>query len=101
MQNTQLGVGFSTTRAGWPFFIMKIKILFFSLLRDLTGTDCLETSFDGNTVADLLKKLYQDIPKLSEWDANLLIAVNSEYATRETAIKEGDEIAIMPPVQGG
>ncbi len=80
---------------------MKIKILFFSLLRDLAETDCLDYSFEGETVADLLKNLYHEIPALSDWDANLLIAVNSEYARREDPINEGDEVALMPPVQGG
>ncbi len=80
---------------------MKIRVLFFSLLRDLAGTDALDYSFEGKTVADLLEKMYLDIPALSEWDANLLIAVNSEYATREDPVNEGDEVALMPPVQGG
>lgn len=80
---------------------MKIRVLFFSLLRDLAGTDSLDYSFEGKTVADLLRKLYCDIPALSEWDTSLLIAVNSEYANREDAVNEGDEVALMPPVQGG
>ena len=80
---------------------MKINVLFFSLLRDIAGTDCLETSFDGKTVNDLLGSLYQQFPALSEWDKNLLIAVNTEYAGRDDRISEGDEIALMPPVQGG
>ena len=80
---------------------MKIKVLFFSLLRDLAGTDCLEYTFDGKTVADLLEKLYQEIPALTDWDTNLLIAINTEYAKREDPVSEGDEIALMPPVQGG
>lgn len=80
---------------------MKIKILFFSLLRDLAGTDSLDYSFEGETVADLLKNLYEEFSELSEWDSNLLIAVNSEYAKRKDPINEGDEVALMPPVQGG
>lgn len=80
---------------------MKIRVLFFSLLRDLAGTDALDHSFEGGTVDDLLKNLYEKIPALSEWDANLLVAVNSEYAKRETPVKDGDEVALMPPVQGG
>jgi len=87
---------------GWTAsFIMKIRILFFSLLRDLAGTDCLDYSFEGETVADLLKNLYEEFSELSDWDASLLIAVNSEYAKRKDPISEGDEVALMPPVQGG
>ena len=40
-------------------------------------------------------------PKLREWDASLLVAVDQDYAKRGTALHEGAEVAIMPPVQGG
>ncbi len=33
--------------------------------------------------------------------AGLAVAVNREYAGRETALTEGDEVALLPPVSGG
>jgi molybdopterin converting factor small subunit len=31
----------------------------------------------------------------------MLIAVNCEYADGTTVLQDGDELALMPPVQGG
>ena len=82
---------------------MTIKLLFFSLLRDLTGIE--EVDFplpaESLSVYDLLELLFASYPKLKDWDENLLIAVNCEYANREDLVKAGDEVAVMPPVQGG
>jgi len=80
---------------------MKIHVLFFSLLRDISGTERLELAFEGATVADLLKKLYGEFPDLSKWDSSLLLAVNCEYARRDQSLQDNDEVALMPPVQGG
>jgi molybdopterin converting factor small subunit len=40
-------------------------------------------------------------PGLEGWKGSLLLAVNGEYADRATRIAAGDEVALMPPVQGG
>lgn len=82
---------------------MKVRVLFFSQLRDLCGVDELECQLEVRAalVADLLAKLYADFSGLREWDGRLLVAVNQEYADRAAALSEGDEVAIMPPVQGG
>ncbi len=81
---------------------MKLRLLFFSVLRDLTGTAEMEFACrDGATVKELLGLLYQRWPDLAKWDASLLIAVDQAYAKRDEVLPEGAEVAIMPPVQGG
>ena len=82
---------------------MKVRVLFFSQLRDLCGVDELACGLDadGASVGALLEKLYADHDGLREWDGRLLVAVNHEYADRDTGLGEGDEVAVMPPVQGG
>lgn len=82
---------------------MNVRVLFFSQLRDLCGVDELACALDSGdaVVGDLLEKLYTDHDGLREWDGRLLVAVNQEYADRATTLGEGDEIAVMPPVQGG
>ncbi|HFC54470.1 MAG TPA: molybdopterin synthase sulfur carrier subunit, partial [Gammaproteobacteria bacterium] len=32
---------------------------------------------------------------------NLLVAINMEYATMQSPVKDGDEVAFFPPVTGG
>lgn len=84
---------------------VRITVLFFSVLRDLTGSDrvVLElTAGDGLlSLSDLLSTLYTSYPGLESWDNRLLLAVNAEFATRAMSIQNGDEVALMPPVQGG
>ena len=82
---------------------MTVRVLLFSQLRDLCGVDELACALDSTetVVGDLLKRLYDDYEGLREWDGRLLLAVNQEYADRDKALSEGDEVAIMPPVQGG
>jgi molybdopterin converting factor subunit 1 len=83
---------------------MKVTVLFFSVLREIAGTDRLEWPLDGAglaTVGELVAALEARYPGLEEWQGRLLLAVNGEYADRATPIAAGDEVALMPPVQGG
>jgi molybdopterin synthase sulfur carrier subunit len=81
---------------------MKINVLFFSVLRDIAGTDQIPVELPpGAKVSDLLNEMFERWPKLKDWDASLLIAVDQTYAKRDTTLQNGAEVAIMPPVQGG
>ncbi len=81
---------------------MKVRVLFFSILRDLTGEN--EIVFDlpaNTTMTGLLDHLFERWPKLREWDESLLLALDQSYVKRQTPLHEGAEVALMPPVQGG
>lgn len=84
---------------------MQVTVLFFSVLRELVGADQLTVELavaEGAPSLDfLLTTLYATYPALKSWDSRLLLAVNAEFATRETLLQAGDEVALMPPVQGG
>ena len=83
---------------------MTVRILFFSLLRDLAGSDEIaEVLPDGCewTLGQLIERLQDLMPGLKDWDGRLLFAVNQAWSGRETILRDGDEVAIMPPVQGG
>lgn len=51
-------------------------------------------------VAPTLDDLLAD-PRLAALPKDALLAVNQAFADRATALKEGDEVALMPPVSGG
>ena len=81
---------------------MTVRVLFFSTLRDLVGKAELPMELPAqSTVGDLLEQLEKEYSELKQWKEKLLIAVNHEYAEPTQLIKEGSEVAIMPPVQGG
>jgi molybdopterin converting factor small subunit len=81
---------------------MKIRVQFYSQLRDVAGAQMLDVDLgDKATVADLLEKLYQKLPALRARDKSILVGAGVEFVGRNYTIKPNEEISIMPPVQGG
>jgi molybdopterin converting factor small subunit len=81
---------------------MRIRVQFFSRLRDLAGQPELELEVPERTkIVDLLGTLYTRTPSLREWDRSILVASGVEFVGREYVLKPDDQISIMPPVQGG
>jgi molybdopterin converting factor small subunit len=83
-------------------FFVKIRVQFYSSLRELLGQQELIFDLaDGVTVADLLGKIYQAFPDLRSRDKSILVGAGVEFVDRSYKLKPGEEISIMPPVQGG
>ena len=81
---------------------MKVRVEFYSQLRDLAGTAELNVDLPVEaTVADLLEKLYKKAPALRSRDKSILVGAGVEFVDRNYKLKAGNEISIMPPVQGG
>jgi len=81
---------------------MKIRVQFYSQLRDLAGLENVDVDLSNKpTVGDLLKEIYDRFPALRLRDKTLLIGAGVEFVDRGYQIKPGDEISLMPPVQGG
>ena len=81
---------------------MNVKVSFYSYCRDLTG--CAETSeslASGATLQELYGQLIQRFPKLAAMQKSTLLAVGVDYQPRDYVLKDGDEISLFPPVQGG
>ena len=79
-----------------------IRVLFFGAARDAVGEP--EVDFvldDAATVSTTFAKLLETYPQLGRFGRSLLIAVNQEYATGDRLVRNGDELAIFPPVSGG
>jgi molybdopterin synthase catalytic subunit len=74
----------------------------FARLREMVGAGELERELDeGSAVGDLLNSLYAEYPGLADLTTRTVIAVNQEFATPDSRLSDGDEIAIFPPVSGG
>ena len=81
---------------------MKVRVQFYAQLRDLLGMRQLDVDVaDGATVRDLLEQIYARQPKLRPHDKSILIGAGLEFVDRNYRLSSGDEISIMPPVQGG
>jgi molybdopterin converting factor subunit 1 len=81
---------------------MQIRVLFFGTLKDMTGqaNDAL-TLQPGATVSDVLAHYRAKYPRLEQYANALAVSVNQEYAARDAALHEGDEVGLLPPVSGG
>ena len=79
-----------------------MKVQFFSQLKEIAGASEITLDLpDGASVADLLARLYRDFPDLEKWDRNILVGAGLDFVARDHIIQPNDQIAIMPPVQGG
>ncbi|MBI2618872.1 MAG: molybdopterin converting factor subunit 1 [Ignavibacteriales bacterium] len=74
----------------------------FSVARDLAGFHELEVELEQKARASsVLDVLVQRNPHFKDWKPSLRIAVNQEYVHADHALRDGDEVAIIPPVSGG
>ena len=81
---------------------MKVRLLFFAVLRDIAGTDARELSLaEGATAAEVWAWMRGAYAALAEYTQPPMIAVNESYAAPETVLRDGDELAFIPPVAGG
>ena len=55
---------------------------------------------EGSTLSGVKLALEARYPAL-RWPPGTMLAVNQEYASLEQGLREGDEIAVIPPVSGG
>jgi len=81
---------------------MKIRVLFFGAARDAVEANQMDLALDEPaTVSSAFQSLKTRFSKLERFGRSLLFAVNQEYATPDTQLKENDELAVFPPVSGG
>ena len=81
---------------------MRVRVRLFAIQRELAGTRevPLELS-DGATIADAWDGLVAAYPALAPGRASIRFARNGAYADESTALADGDEVAMIPPVSGG
>jgi molybdopterin converting factor subunit 1 len=81
---------------------VRVTIKLFARLREIAGAGKLERELaDGATVGDLLAALRAEFPRLADVTARTITSVNQEFATPDRPLRDGDEVAIFPPVSGG
>ncbi len=82
--------------------IMKVNVLFFGITHDLTGFAQEQVELPEGENLEGLRRLYETrFPRLLSAGGSLLVAVNQEIAKGSVPLRDGDEVAFMPPVSGG
>jgi len=81
---------------------VRIRVLFFGVLRDVTGLreDSIEVP-DGGLASSVFEHYSHRFPRLREMSASIVLAVNQKFCAPTEALAEGDELAFLPPVSGG
>ena len=81
---------------------IKVHILFFGAARDAVGAEEIDIELNAPaTPATAREEILAAYPELRPFGKSLLFAVNQEYAEPGREIRNGDELAIFPPVSGG
>ena len=81
---------------------MQVKIRLFARLRDIAGTADLAREVPaGATVETVWLALAAEFPGMAPYRRSLSAAVNADFARFTSAVADGDEVALLPPVSGG
>lgn len=82
--------------------MIRVRVLFFGAARDAVGHEQIEFQFEPPIDAAAARvALLARYPILQRFGNSLLFAVNQEYANGNRELREGDELAVFPPVSGG
>lgn len=89
-------------RAGVTIRRVQVRLLAFASAVEAVGAPSLDWQLPRElTVSDLRRQLVGDFPAIAPLLARLAIAVDGTLATAETLVREGAEVALLPPVSGG
>ncbi len=81
---------------------MRVRVLLFARLRELSGDDSIEMEVpEGTTLGELWGRLQEKVPALRAFPHPPLMARDLEYAGPGTLLTGDEEIAFLPPVSGG
>jgi molybdopterin converting factor subunit 1 len=82
--------------------VMKVRLRFFASLRERVHmSECEREVPDDCTVGRVWREICAEHPGVERFGASISFAVNREYAAAGARLREGDEVAFIPPVSGG
>lgn len=81
---------------------MKVRLLYFAVLRDIAGRNADELALpEGTTARDVWQTLRGSHARLADYVQPPMTAINESYASPDTVLRDGDELVFIPPVAGG
>lgn len=81
---------------------MRVRVLFFGVLKEMTGHSEQAAEVEpGTTIGALFESYFHRYETLREKHSSILFARNREFAAGDTVLAEDDEVAFLPPVSGG
>jgi len=81
---------------------MIIKLRLFAFFRQVMGAPEIAYELaEGATVSDLLEDIFKKHPSLEKSRGHVVVTINKVSVQFAEKIRDGDEVAILPPVSGG
>ena len=81
---------------------MNVTVKYFTVCHEMLDRSEEEMQLpEDATVKTILKRLEEEWAEIAEFYEVMQMSVNWEYATEDTELSEGDEVALIPPVTGG
>ncbi|HIH89239.1 TPA: molybdopterin converting factor subunit 1 [Candidatus Bathyarchaeota archaeon] len=81
---------------------MRLRVRYFASIREFTGLSEESVEVPEGSTAEALRRKVQGIhASLKGQEGNILVAVNGSFAEPKRILKQGDEVALFPPVSGG
>jgi molybdopterin converting factor subunit 1 len=81
---------------------VRVTVRLFARLRDIAGAAELRREVSpGATIGTVWRQLVGEFPDMAGYERTISSAVNADYARMDHAVRDGDEVAFLPPVSGG
>ncbi len=81
---------------------MRVTVLFFGVLKEMLSSESQTLDLPAGATVDAILEHYRDLlPQQPKLWSTLAIAVNQSYAVKGCLLRDGDEVALLPPVSGG
>jgi molybdopterin converting factor subunit 1 len=81
---------------------MRVSLRLFAGLKDVVGRREMDMDVaEGSTVEDLKERLAVEYPGIRPLLRTLVFAIDDEYVSFEEKLRDGAEVALIPPVSGG
>lgn len=81
---------------------MQITLRYFAIMREHLGKDVETLDVpDGTIAGEVFELAMKDEPRLAGLKRSVMVMVNEDYAEPDQVLKDGDDVALIPPVSGG
>jgi sulfur-carrier protein len=81
---------------------MNVTVYLFSIAKEMAGFEEKKLTLnDDATIDSVYEYLIQSNSRFMDWKSTLRFAVNHEYVENDCRLRNGDEVAVIPPVSGG
>ena len=81
---------------------MRVTVRLFARLRDIAGAAELARDVPPDaTIGSVWSALLDEFPDFARYERSISTAVNADYARMDHPVRDGDEVAFLPPVSGG